>query len=84
VVHCRHSGGNCRALTAWVSARSFRGSPRCALTLTMNVRAPSGTLSLTHSMIVFMMSAVASSASVVRGPLPIHLDTLSRFVSLSH
>ena len=65
VVHCRHSGGNCRALTAWVSARSFRGSPRCALTLTMNVRAPRSTLSLMHLMIVLMMSAFASPASVV-------------------
>jgi hypothetical protein len=63
---------------------SFRGSPRCALTLTMNVRVPCSTLSLTHSMIVFMMSAFASPASVVRGPLPIHLDTLSRVVPLSH
>ena len=70
--------------TAWVSARSFRGSPRCALTLTMNVRAPRSTLSLMHLMIVFMMSAFASPASVVRGPLPIHLDTLSRIFSLSH
>jgi hypothetical protein len=34
-------------------------------------------------MIVFIMSAFASSARVVRGPLPIHLDTLSRVVSLS-
>jgi hypothetical protein len=86
MVHCRHSGGNCRALTAWVSARSFRVSPQCAVTLTMKVRALGSTLSLTHSMIVFMMSAFASPASVVRGPLPIHLDTLcvSRVVSLSH
>jgi hypothetical protein len=84
VVHCRHSGGNCLALSAWVSARSFRGSPRGALTLTMNVCAPRIILSLTHSMIVFMMSAFASPASVVRGPLPIYLDTLSRVVSLSH
>ena len=84
VVHCRHSGGKCLDLSAWVSARSFRGSPRCALTLTMNGRAPRITLSLTHSMIVFMMSAFASPASVVRGPLPIHLNTLSRVVSLSH
>ena len=63
------------------------GSPRCALTLTMNVRAPRITLFFTHSMmmIVFRMSAFASLASVVRGPLPIHLDTvLSRVVSLSH
>ena len=84
VVHCRLSGGNCLALSAWVSARSFRGSPRCAVTLTIHVRAPRITLTLTHSMIVFMMSAFASPASVVRGPLPIHLDTLSRVVSLSH
>jgi len=83
VVHCRHSGGKCLALSAWVSARSFRGSPRCALTLTMNVRAPRITLSLTHSMIVFMMSAFASPLSVVRGPIPTHLDTVSRVVSLS-
>jgi hypothetical protein len=81
---CCGSGGNCRALPAWVSARSFRGSPRCVITLTIKVRAPCSTLSFTHSMIVFMMSALASPASVVRGPLPIHLDTLSRVASLSH
>ena len=40
VVHCPHSGGGCRAISAWESARSLSGSPRCALTLTMNVRAP--------------------------------------------
>jgi hypothetical protein len=40
--------------------------------LTMNVRAPHITLSLTHPTIVVMMSAFASPASVVRGPLPIH------------
>ena len=84
MVHCRHSGGNGRARKAWASACSFRDSPRCALTLIMNLRAPRSTLYLTHSMIVFMMSAFASPASVVRGPLPIYLDTLSRVVSLSH
>ena len=26
VVHCRHSGGKCLDLSAWVSARSFRGT----------------------------------------------------------
>jgi hypothetical protein len=67
-VHCRHSGCNCRAFSAWESARSLTGSPRCALTL-MNVRAPRITLSFTHSTIVVMMSAFASHASVVRGPL---------------
>jgi hypothetical protein len=45
------------AQLSWVSARSLRGSPRCALTLTINVRAPRSTLSLTHSVLVFMMSA---------------------------
>ena len=45
VVHCRHSGGSCRAFSAWESARALRVSPRCALTLTMNVRAPRITLS---------------------------------------
>ena len=84
VVHCRHSGGRCRAFSAWESARSLRGSPRCALTLTMNVRAPRITRSLTHSTIVVMMSAFASPASVVLGPLPIHHDTSWRAVSLSH
>jgi hypothetical protein len=84
VVHCLLSSGSCRALSAKVSATSFRGSPRCILTLNMNVRAPRITLSRKHSMIVFMMSAFASHASVVRGPLPIHLDTLSKVVSLSH
>jgi hypothetical protein len=81
LVHCLRSSGNCRALSAGVSARSLRGSPRCALTLTMNVRAPRSTLSLTHSMIFFMMLAFASPASVVRGPLHTHLDSLSKVTS---
>ncbi len=71
VVHCRHSDGSCRAFSAWVSAHSLRGSPRCALTLTKKVRAPLSTLSPTHSTIDVMISAFASPASVVRGPLPI-------------
>ena len=82
LVPCLRSSGSCRALSAWVSARSFRGSPRRAFTLTINVRAPCSTLSLTHSMIVFLMSSFASPASVVLGGLPIHLDTLSKVVSL--
>ena len=76
--------GSCRAFSAWVSALSLRGSPRCALTLTKKVRAPLSTLSLMHSMIDVMMSTFASPASVVRGPLPIHRDTLLRAASLSH
>ena len=44
----------------------------------MNVRAPRIALSRQHSIIALMMSAVASPASVVRGPLPVHLDTLSK------
>jgi hypothetical protein len=44
------------------------------LTLIMNVRAPFCTLSRTRSIINIMISAFASPASVVRGPLPIHLD----------
>jgi hypothetical protein len=67
VVQCQHSDGNCLALSAWVSARSSRGSPRCVLTLTMNVRAPLITLSLRHSMTVFMMSAFASPECCSRG-----------------
>jgi len=88
VVHCLHSGCNCRAFSAWESARSLpklSGSSQCALTLTMNVRAPR-TLSHTHSTIVVMMSAFASPVSVVRGLLPIHHDTHDTFwsaVSLS-
>jgi hypothetical protein len=84
VVHCRHSDGSCLAFSAWVSALSLRGSPQCVLTLTMNVHAPLNTCSLTHSMIDVMMSAFASPASVVRGPLPIHCEILLRAVSLSH
>jgi len=34
-------------------------------------------------MIDFIMSAFASPVSVLRGPLPIHLDTLSTVASLS-
>jgi hypothetical protein len=75
VVHCRYSDGSCRAFSAWVSALSLRGSPRCALTLTRKVRAPFSTLSLMQSMMDVMMSTLLSPASVVRGPLPIHRDT---------
>jgi len=78
------SSGNCRALSATVSASSFRGSPLCALILTMNVRAPRMTLARRHSIMVLIMSAFASPARVVRGPLPINLDTLVKVVSLSH
>jgi hypothetical protein len=84
VVHCLLSTGNCSALSATVSASSFRGSPRCALILTLNVCAPRITLARRHSIIVFMMSAFASPASVVRWPLPIHMDALVKVVSLSH
>jgi hypothetical protein len=52
----------------------------CSPDLTMNVCAPHITLSLTYSMIVFMMSAFTSPTSVVCWPLPIHLDTLFRVV----
>ena len=68
VVHCWHSGDSCRAFSAWVLAFSLRGSPRCALIFTMKVRAPLRTRSLKHSMIVAIISAFASPASVVRGP----------------
>ncbi len=50
----------------------------------LKVRAPLRTRSLKHSMIVAIMSAFASPASVVRGPLPIHRDILLRAASLSH
>ena len=73
-----YSDGSCRALSACVSAFSLRGSPRCALILTMKVHAPCSTLAFTRSTIDVTMSAFASPASVVLGPLPIHLDTLLR------
>ena len=67
-----------------MSVFSLRGSPRCALIFIINVRAPLRTRALTHSMTAIMISAFASLASVVRGPLPIHRDILLRAASLSH
>ena len=84
VVHCLLSYGNCRALSGTVSASSFRGFPLCALILSMNVRAPRMALAGRHSIIVLIMSAFESPSNVVRGSLPIHLDTLVKVVSLSH
>ena len=41
------------ALSAWMSASSFAGSPRCAFTLTRNVAAP--------AVVLFRSSSIASS-----------------------
>jgi hypothetical protein len=63
----------------------IKGLPTMRLDLDrgMNVRVPFCTLSRTHSIIDTMISVFASPASVVRGPLPIHLDILLRAASLS-
>ena len=68
-----HSFVSCRLpYSALSSALSFRGSPRCAFTLTRKVAAPASTLRLSASMISFSMSAFTLSASVARWPSPIH------------
>ena len=47
------------ALSAWMSASSFAGSPRCAFTLTRNVAAP--------AIVFFRSSSIASSKMFASG-----------------
>ena len=47
------------ALSAWMSASSFAGSPRCAFTLTRNVAAP--------AVVLFQSSLTASSKMSASG-----------------
>ena len=50
------------ALSAWMSASSFAGSPRCAFTLTRNVAAPAAVL--------FRRSSIASNKMSASGDTP--------------
>jgi len=47
------------ALSAWMSASSFAGSPRCAFTLTRNVAVP--------AVVLFRSSSIASSKMSASG-----------------
>jgi len=57
------------ALSTWMSASSFAGSPRCAFTLTKNVAAP--------AVVLFRSSSIASNKISVSGA-PTRLTSLSR------
>ena len=74
------------ALSAWMSASSFAGSPRCAFTVTRNVAAPAVVL-FRSSLIAsskIMMSASGAPTHVAFPPLPTHLFTAFSSAWLSH
>ena len=82
--HLFSSSGLALPFSAKVSALSFRGSPRCDLTLTKNVALPASILIRSSSKISRKMSASGASASVARPPCPTHFLTAFSTDSLSH
>ena len=58
------------ALSAWMSASSFAGSPRCAFTLTRNVAAPAVVLCRSSSIASSKMSASGAPTNVAFPPSP--------------
>ena len=71
----RHSVGTSLpeiALSAWMLASSFAGSPRCAFTLTRNVAAPTVDLFRSSSMASSKMSASGARTYVAFPPSPTH------------
>ena len=65
VLSCHSMGASLHeiALSAWMSAFSFAGSPRCAFTLTKNVAAP--------AVVLFRSSLIASNKLSASGALTI-------------
>jgi len=63
------------ALSAWMSASSFAGSPRCAFTLTRNVAAPAVVLFRSFSIASSKMSTFGALTNVAFPPSPTHLFT---------
>jgi len=72
------------ALSAWISASQFAGSPRCTFTLTKNVAAPSVILFRSSSIASSKMSASGAPTNVAFPPLPIHLFTAFSSAWLLH
>jgi len=67
-----------------MSAPSFAGSPRCALTLTKKVAVPAAILFRSISMAAARISASGAPTNVAFPPSPIHLVTASYNDWLSH
>jgi len=66
------------ALSSWMSASSFAGSPRCAFTLTRNVATPADVLFQSSLIASRKMSASSAFTNVAFPPSPTHL-----FITLS-
>jgi len=72
------------ALSAWMSASSFAGSPRYAFTLTRNVAAPAVVLFRSSSIASSKMFASGAPTQVTFLPSPTHLFTAFSRAWLSH
>ena len=72
------------ALSAWMSASSFAGSPRCAFTLTRNVAAPAVVLFQSSSIASSKMFASGAPTNVAFPRSPTHLFTAFSSAWLSH
>jgi len=72
------------ALSAWLSASSFAGSPRCAFTLTRNVAAPAVVLFWSCSIASSKMSASGAPTYVAFPRSPTNLFTAFSRAWLSH
>ena len=72
------------ALSAWMSASSFAGSPRCAFTLTRNVATPAVVLFRSSSIAPNKMSPSGAPTSVAFLPSPTHLFTAFSSAWLFH
>ena len=72
------------ALSAWMSASSSAGSPRCAFTLTRNVAAPAAVLFRSSSIASSKIFASGAPTNVTFPPSPTHLFTAFSSAWLSH
>jgi len=71
-------------LSAWMSASSFAGSPRCAFTLTRNVAAPAVVLFRSSSIACSKMFASGDPTNVAFPLSPTHLFTAFSSAWMSH
>jgi len=71
-------------MSAWMSASSFAGSPRCAFTLTRNVATPAVVLFRSSSIASRKMSASGAPTNVAFPPSPTHLFTAFSSAWMSH
>jgi len=72
------------AVSAWMSASSSAGSPRCAFILTRNVAAPAVVLFRISSIASSKISASGAPTDVAFLPSPTHLFTAFSSAWLSH